>query len=111
MSLVSKAQKVRDALASIEGLKSYHFKKPASVNAPYAVWQEDSEGESHYSDNMKSEQVLELTIDYFTKTEYDAMTDTIQNALNEAGFAWILNSFQYEDETKLSHYEWLVRVI
>ena len=111
MSLVSKAQKVRDALANIEGLKCYHLQKPASVKAPYAVWQEDSEGQSHYSDNVKSEQVLEVTIDYFTKSEYDTMTDSIQNALNGAEVSWTLNSFQYEEETKLLHYEWLVKVI
>ena len=111
MSLITKSQKIRDALASIDGLNCYHLKKPASVNAPYAVWQEDSEGTSHYSDNMKSEQVLEATVDYFTKTEYDTMTDAIQDALNGAEISWLLNSFQYEDETKLLHYEWLVRVI
>ena len=111
MSLVAKAQKVRDALTAIEGLKCYHLFKPASVTAPYAVWQEDSEGQSHYSDNSKSEQVLVATVDYFTKTEYDAMTDSIQDALNGAEISWILNSFQYEDETKLLHYEWLVKVI
>ena len=111
MSLIAKAQKIRDALVSIEGLKCYHLKKPASLTAPYAVWQEDSEGTSHYSDNVKSEQVLVATIDYFTKTEYDSMTDSIQDALNCENISWTLNSFQYEDETKLLHYEWLVRVI
>lgn len=111
MSIVTKAQKIRDALETIEGLKCYHLRKPASVTAPYAVWQEDSEGQSHYSDNSKSEQVLVATVDYFTKTEYDAMTDYIQDALNGAEISWILNSFQYEDETKLLHYEWLVKVI
>ena len=111
MSLVSKAQKIRDALSTIENLKCYHLMKPASVTAPYAVWQEDSEGNSHYSDNVKSEQVLQATIDYYTKSEYDTMTDSIQSALNCEDISWTLNSFQYEDETKLLHYEWLVKVI
>lgn len=111
MSLVSKIKKIRDALNLIEGLKVYHIQKPASVKAPYAIWQEDSEGQSHYADNSKAEQVIEVTIDYYTMTEYDAMIDTIQNALNDEQMAWILNSFQYEEETKLLHYEWLVRVI
>lgn len=111
MSLVNKAQKVRDALESVTGLKSYHLFKPASVKAPYAVWQEDSEGNSQYSDNLKAEQVLEVTIDYYTKSEYDTMTDNIQDALNEAQISWLLNSFQYEQETKLLHYEWIARVI
>ena len=111
MARVSNAQKIRDALMTIESLKCYHLKKPASVTAPYAVWQEDSEGDSHYSDNLKSEQVLQATIDYFTKSEYDTMTDSIQSALNSEDITWTLNSFQYEDETKLLHYEWLVKVI
>jgi len=111
MSMVSKAQKIRDALSTIENLKCYHLTKPASVTAPYAVWQEDSEGDSHYSDNVKSEQVLQATIDYYTKSEYDTMTDSIQSALNCEDISWTFNSFQYEDETKLLHYEWLVKVI
>jgi hypothetical protein len=51
MSLVSKTQKIRDALLTVQGLKCYHLKKPASVTAPYAVWQEDQEGNSHYADH------------------------------------------------------------
>lgn len=111
MSLASKAQKLRDALVGVPGLKCYHLRKPASVTASYCVWQEDSEGLSHYSDNVKAEQVLVLTVDYFTKTEYDANVDAIQDAMNGAEVAWQLESFQYEDETKLLHYEWIVRVI
>lgn len=111
MSLVSKSQKIRDALKTVSGLNCYHLMKPATITAPYAVWQEDSEGRSQYADNSKAEQVLVVTIDYFTKTEYDAMIDSIQSALNTAQVGWKLNSFQYEDDTKLLHYEWLCEVI
>ena len=111
MSLISKSQKIRDTLKTVAGLKSYHLTKPASVTAPYAVWQEDSESQSHHSDNAKAEQVLEATVDYYTKTEYDPAIDAIQEALNASEIAWRLESFQYEDETKLLHYEWLLRVI
>ena len=110
MSL-TKAAQLPDALSGITGLKLYHLFKPATVKAPYAVWQEDSEGQSFYASNRKQEQVLELTLDYYTQTEYDTMADSIQNALDDARFAWKLNSFQYEAETKLLHYEWLVKVI
>lgn len=98
-------------LSSVEGLKAYHLFKPAAVRAPYAVWQEDSEGQSLHSNNMKAEQVLTATVDYYTLTEFDSMTDTIQAAFNDAGIAWQLNSFQYEPETSLLHYEWLIEVI
>lgn len=110
MSL-TKAAQLPDALSGITGLKLYHLFKPATVKAPYAVWQEDSEGQSFYASNRKQEQVLELTLDYYTQTEYDTMADSIQNALDAARFAWKLNSFQYEAETKLLHYEWIVQVI
>lgn len=111
MSLIVKSQKVRDALNSINGLKTYHLRKPASTKAPYCIWQEDSEGRSHYANNAKEEQVLQLTVDYFTKDEYDPMVDEIQSAFNDAEIAWQFESFQYEDETKLLHYEWLLQVI
>ena len=111
MSLVSKAEKIIDILGDIQGFKFYHLNKPATVKAPYAVWQEDSEGQSFYASNRKQEQVLELILDYYTQTEYDTMADSIQNALDDARFAWKLNSFQYEAETKLLHYEWIVQVI
>lgn len=111
MSLITKSKIIRDALKGINGLKAYHLEKPASVNAPYAIWQEDSEGQSLYTNNSKAEQVLIVTIDYFTKTEYDTMIDSIQDALNTAQVSWKLDSFQYEDETKLLHYEWLCGVI
>ena len=111
MSLVSKSQKLRDALKSIENLKCYHLMKPASVTAPYCVWQEDSEGQSHYANNSKGEQVIQLTVDYFTLKEYDTMIDTIQGALDSSGIAWRLNSFQFEETTNLMHYEWLCEVI
>ena len=51
MSLQSKAQKIEDALKGITGLNCYHLFKPASVKAPYAVWQEDSEGKSLYAES------------------------------------------------------------
>lgn len=111
MSLVTKAQKILEILNSVEGLNAYHLFKPATVKAPYAVWQEDSEGQSIHSNNTKSEQVLTATVDYYTLSEFDSMIDSIQVAFNDAGIAWRLNSFQYELETSLLHYEWLIEVI
>jgi len=110
MSL-TKAEQLPDALSGITGLKLYHLFKPATIKAPYAVWQEDSEGQSFYASNRKQEQVLILTLDYFTQTEYDTVADSIQTALDEAQLAWKLESFQYEAETKLLHYEWVIQVI
>ena len=111
MSLVTKAQKRLEILNSVEGLNAYHLFKPATVKAPYAVWQEDSEGQSFHASNRKAEQVLTATVDYYTLSEFDSMIDSIQVAFNDAGIAWRLKSFQYELETSLLHYEWLIEVI
>lgn len=111
MSLVNKSEKMLDILGAVDGLNFFHLFKPATVKAPYAVWQEDSEGESFYASNRKAEQVLTLTVDYFTQTEFDPMIDAIQTAFNDAEIAWRLNSFQYETKTKLIHYEWICEVI
>lgn len=111
MSLVSKSQKILDTLNTVTGLKHFHLFKPASVKAPYAVWQEDSEGQSFHASNRKVEQVLDITIDYYTQEEFDATVDSIQDALSESGVAWRLDSFQYEQDTQLLHYEWLCEVI
>lgn len=109
--LNQKAELLLDILGTVKDLKYYHLFKPAAVKAPYAVWQEDSEGQSFYTSNQKAEQVLTLTLDYFTQTEFDAMVDSIQEALNNSKVAWRLNSFQYEVETNLLHYEWIIEVV
>jgi len=64
----------------------------------YIVWAEDNQADLQ-------EQAIEGTIDYFTKTENDPNVKKIQDALNGV-CSWRLNSIQYEDETKLIHYEW-----
>ena len=102
----TKLNKVKEALTSIDGLKVYHYWHP-KLKAPYCIWQEDSEGESLHSNNEKSEQVIDGTIDYYTLKEFDPNVDNIQEALKNAeGIGWRINSVQYEDETNLIHYEW-----
>jgi hypothetical protein len=72
----------------------------------YIVWAEDGEGSSGHADNQKTTQVIQGTIDYFTKTENDPVVGQIQDALNKADIAWRLNSVQYERETGYIHHEW-----
>lgn len=73
---------------------------------PAIVWAESGEEESFSSDNRKSEQRIVGTVDLFTKTEFDSLIDDVQTALNDLGLTWLLNSVQYEEETKVIHYEW-----
>lgn len=78
--------------------------------APYIVWAEDSEVDSLEADDYKAGQTIEGSIDLFTRNEDDPLIESLPRALNSAGVGWNLSSVQYEDETKLIHYEWLFRV-
>ena len=88
----------------------YHYLRPVNVQKDYIVWAEDSEDESFEANNAKQEQQIHCTVDYFTQTEFDPAVDSIQEALNGDGIGFRLNSVQYEDDTKLIHYEWEVWV-
>lgn len=76
----------------------------------YIVWAEDGQSGALYADNKMQEQVIQGTIDYFTKTENDPNVAAIQQALNNAEISFKLNSVQYEDDTKFIHYEWVFEV-
>lgn len=100
---------IKTALSTVGvPVNRYHaIKKPDK----YIVWAEDGQSGGLYSDNRMSEQVIQGTIDYFTKTEDDPNIDKIQDALNSAEIPFRLNSVQYEEDTGFIHYEWLFEVI
>lgn len=79
----------------------------------YVVWAEQSESDAFYADNGKRERTIQGSIDYFTKDadDNDETPDKIEAALSDAHIIFSLNSVQYEDETKLVHYEWLFEVM
>lgn len=85
---------------------AYHYDaKGATGN--YIVWAEDGQSDSVAGNDQTHVQVLTGTIDYFTRTEYDANVQAIQAALNVLGVGWALNSVQHEDDTHYTHYEWV----
>lgn len=105
LSINTKLKQIRDILNDCSD-NVYHYKRPTDKSKPFIVWQEDSESSGYDLNNTKSEQEIHGTIDYFTKTEYDDVIESIQNGLadNKVGFA--LSSVQYEDDTEFIHYEW-----
>lgn len=107
ISLQNKLEPIGQMLASISDY-SYHYWRsaPKGVKA-YIIWAEDEEAASLNGDNHKREQGLHGTIDYFTKTEFDAVVDSIQDGLDGLeNVSWRLNSVQYEDDTTFIHHEW-----
>lgn len=106
--MLSKIKQIRDALLTITD-NVYHYE---AMDRPdrYIVYAEESEGSSQESDNKKTEQSIQGTIDYFTKTEWDEFSDQIQTVLADAKISFYLNSVQFEEETGYTHYEWVWEV-
>lgn len=106
-SMQNRLNKFYTTFADIATLDIYHFEKPDTQKAPYAVWAEEGESDSFQASNIKAEQSIAGSLDYYTQTEFDSMVDTIQDTFNSIeGCSWSLNSVLYEDGTKLIHYNW-----
>lgn len=105
---MQKIYKIRDILLTIsDNVGHYEAMKKKDK---YIVWAEDMEGQSLKANNRKGIQVIQGTIDYFTKTDGDPTVDAIQDALNDNRISFYLSSVQYEDETGYIHYEWIWEV-
>jgi hypothetical protein len=88
------------------GPATYHYEAPDGTTGNYIVWAEDNQSDAVWADGQMQEQAIEGTLDYFTKTEFDPMTETIQAAMNNADLSWRLNSVQREPDTGYIHHEW-----
>lgn len=99
---------IKDICTSVTQ-RSWHY-TALDKDAAYCVWAEDSEYSGIQTDNYKGGQMVEGTIDYYTKDEDDANIEAFQKALNKARIWWYLASVQYEDETGFLHYEWVWKI-
>ncbi len=108
MSLQSKLQQIGAAFAGLTDHAVHYYRRPTAF--PFLIWQESGEGDSFHGDNRKGEQMITVTVDVFTQTEFDPLLDEVQATLEELGVPWYLNSVQYEDDTNLIHYEWYMEV-
>jgi hypothetical protein len=98
-------ENLRNALLSV-GVPVSHY-EALGADAPYIVWAEDGETDALVADDRKISQAIGGTVDFYTFIENDPVFSAIQAALNDAEISWSLNSVQYEDDTKLIHFEWL----
>jgi hypothetical protein len=98
---------IESALLTV-GVPVSHYlaeKKPDK----YIVWAEDGQAGSDYADDEMQEQAIQGTVDYFTRIKNDPNVKKIQKALNGI-CSWRLSSVQYEDDTRLYHYEWVFEI-
>lgn len=99
---------LKSALLSV-GIPVSHYKAHKQGDQ-YIVWAEDSQAAALWADNGMRHQVIQGTVHYFTKTEYDPNVERIQAAMSEA-VSWRLNSIQHEDDTGYHHWEWVWEVV
>lgn len=104
-----KLQEIRDFLLGIT-LNVYHYKAWQQPDT-YIVWAEDTESDAVHGDNRKVKQILDVTIDVFTKDEYNPIIEQLQEAFNDRGIPFELLSIQYEDDTNYIHYEYLIQAV
>ena len=85
------------------------FKHFGFVNPPqdaYIVYAED------YTDSLRAgghqiESIMHGTIDLFTRDDTRVQMNKVESELNKLdGFAFHLESIQFEDETGFIHFEW-----
>lgn len=101
--LQAKLRQIGEALRTVTENCTHYYR---TNTFPAIVWAESGEEDSFNSDNRKSEQRIVGTVDLFTRTEFDSLIDDVQTALANLGVTWALESVQYEEETKVIHYEW-----
>lgn len=89
---------------------SYH-QEAWQQSDEYIVWAEDSENGAVYADNRKQMQILDVTIDVYTKEEYPKIVERLQQAFNDNEIPYKLLSIQYEKDTKYTHYEYLIQAV
>lgn len=99
---------IRDTLVGLSD-RVYHYSAPPDTPPPYIIWMEDGANDFE-AGNRHVEFVDQGTIDLYTLDEDDPLMQAIPAALNATPAAWYRNSVQYEEETKLIHYEWVWEV-
>jgi hypothetical protein len=105
MTLQQKLKQFGQALDTLNGVTVRHFTRGAA-KPPFAVWQEEGEGDSFLAENGRAEPVISGSLDYYTKTEYDPVVEQISQKLSEIADSWELVTVLYEEETNLMHYSW-----
>lgn len=71
----------------------------------------DGAGESLAADNRIENQPIEGTIDLYTYDNDREGVELIQGVLNDMeGCAWYLESVQYENDSRMIHWEWIFQL-
>jgi|GEM_PF-6083913 len=89
------------------------FAEAAWSKAPktdYGVYALDGAADTVWGDNRMILQAMEGTVDLFTHGPGMEQAKQIQTALDAAGVSWQLSSTQFEEDTRLTHWEWIFQL-
>lgn len=71
----------------------------------FGVYSQDF-GTELYADDTVVETSLSCSVDLFLRKPNQKKVDLVQTILSEVVGTWDLSSIQYEQDTRLIHYEW-----
>lgn len=77
---------------------------------PYGVYAIDGSASTVWAGDQLVERAYQGTVDLFTKGRGRAAKAKVERALRASGVAWRFNSQQYEEGTRLMHFEWVFEV-
>lgn len=90
------------------GLPVAEYAWDTRPDTSYLVVAIDQEAASLEADGKKTNQAPQGTVDLYSITSDREQMQSVQAALDALdGCAWYLNSVQYEDDTRLIHWEWV----
>lgn len=104
MTLTGKMKRMRDLMLQCSPNVYHYFND--KKDKEWIVWQEITEAGEGAADNQKGEQAIEFSIDLYTKDEYTATIDRIQQILNQNRMSFMYSGSTYEPDTRLIHHEW-----
>lgn len=76
----------------------------------YFVWQEDGTND-FLAGGRHAERAVTGSTDLFSRLEYDPWAEAFEAAMDTEGISWRRNSVQFEEDTGITHYEWIWEVL
>lgn len=99
---------VKNALLSVtDNVRHFGYLNPPDT---YIVYAEDTQPDALSGGGKMRIQMLEGTIDLYTKDLDAGYPKLVQDALLTAGIPFRLNSIQYELKSQTLHNEWVFRI-
>lgn len=96
------------AALQLTGIPFAEYAWDTRPDGAFGVIAIDGEADSLQADDHMVNQAPQGTVDLYTPDSDRDRMALIQETLNGFdGCAWYLNSVQYEDETRLLHWEWV----